>query len=321
MAALMRCVSPYYYVLIRDTLDDRMNHQLETFQQEFIKKTSGHSQILPETMNETKITQLMDHVREGVIGRGELIPGFIQKSCRNSNIVIYLQRNDNPGSLPDLIKTLGFMSARVRDNNTLELELIATSLFYKGCGSTMLNTFLHSARDAGFENLYLYSLLSPLPFYLNMGLSYLGHTRGDRETKPKDYMILNLQTNDIKDFDIKKIVFDPIKPGTEIITPTRNKLLEFTSPNQPYGNVQPEDLKEIGLRSQFRKTTKNGKKFFNRNAYNMSLKRNRSMNRSRNHNSRRAEATNTRGAKRFKMAVRKIMNKIKSQKRSKNISN
>jgi hypothetical protein len=323
MANLMRCVSPYYYVLTRETIDEGINQQLEAFKHDFVRKTVGHSQILPETMNETKITELMDHIRQGVIGRGQIQPTFIQSSCRNSNIVIYLQRNDNPGRLPELIKTLGFLTAKVRDNNTLELELIATSLIYKGCGSTLMNTFLQSARDSGFESLYLYSLLSPLPFYQNLGLTYLGHTRGDTNAKRKDYMIMNLQTNDIKDFDIRKIIFDPPRPGTQIETVPHDKFLEFMGKNKPYENVQPEHLSRVRSMSRFRKTTNNGKKYLNQNAYQaylLSRKRSHSRNRSRSHarsHSRNREAAEEpKGRKRFKIAVRKVLNKIKSQKRS-----
>jgi hypothetical protein len=246
----------------------------------------------------------MDHVKSGVIGRGQIHPKFITTSCQTSNVVIYLQRNDNPGRLPELVKTLGFLTARVRDDNTLELELIATSLIYKGCGSTMMNTFLQSARDAGFEHLYLYSLLSPLPFYQSQNLSYLGHTKEDpsRDIKQKDYMIMNLQTNNIRNFDITSIVFDPPRPGTEIKVPTHNQLMSFMTPNQPYSNINSEDLKEIRSMFKHRKTTKNGKKYLNKNSYSSFLSRKRS-----------AEEPKNKGAKRFKKVVRKVMNKMRSR--------
>lgn len=334
MANALRCVSPYYYILIRETHDPKMDHQLEILQQEFIRKTAGHSQILPETLNETKITELMDHVREGFIGRKQLLPGFIQSSCRNANVVIYLQRNDNPGMIPELVKTLGFMTAKVRDNNTLELELIATSFIYKGCGSTMMNTFLHSAKDAGFENLYLYSLLSPFEFYQGMGFTYMGHTKEDRVTnaKQKNYMMINLQKNDIRNFDIRKIKFQPPRPGTEMRVPTHKELMQFMDPSKPYPNIQPEHLKELGLMSQFRKTNKHGKKYLNANTYSsflnhLSRKRNRSRQaeessrgsprESPRESSRETSRGSPRGVKRFKHVVRKVMNKIKSQKKKK----
>ncbi len=288
------CVQPYYYILIRETTDDKMNHQLENLQQEFLRKTAGHSQIMTEAMNETKISELMEHIKVEVIGRGQLNPKFIEKSCRTAKVVIYLQRNDNPGRLPELVKTLGFMTAHVRKDNTLELELIATSQIYRGCGSTMMNTFLHSARDAGFEHLYLYSLLSPMPFYQGQKLTLSGYNK----ISNKDYMIMDLQKNSIPKFDISRIAFDPPKPGTIIKVPTRNKLMEFMAPNQPYQNVSREHMNDIREMLKFRKTAKNGKRYLNQNSYAAFLQ---SRKRGRQETNRRT------GINRFRNAVRQVI--------------
>jgi hypothetical protein len=287
----LHCVNPYYYVLIRDTQDDQMNRQLEIFQQEFLRKTPGHSQAIPETENETQLCQLLKHVESGVIGRGQLHPKFIRSSCEKSNIVIYLQRNDNPGKLPELVKTLGFLTAKVRENNTLELELIGTSMIYKGCGSNLMNTFLQSARTGGFEHCYLYTLLSPFQFYQKVGMTYLGHTRGNANTVPKDYMTIHLQGNHIQDVDLTSIVFDPPKPGTTFTVPHRPELMRFMSPNQPYGNLQPEHLTRLSEFMPKRKTSKLGK-YVSRNSYH--------------------KRSNTK--KHFKSAVRKVLKQIRKNK-------
>ncbi len=297
MANILHYVNPYYYVLIRETRNDQMNHQLEIFQQEFLRKTPGHSQEISEAVNESKICELLNHVEKGIIGRKQLREKFIRSSCEKSNIVIHLQRNDNPGRLPELAKTLGFLTAKVRENNTLELELIGTSLFYKGSGSNLINTFFQSARDAGFEHCYLYTLLSPFEFYQKVGMTYLGHTRGNRDTDPKDYMTIHLQGNHIQDVDLTSIVFDPPKPGATFTVKHRHELTAFTSPNQPYTNLQSSNLTRLSQLMPMRKTTKNGKRYLNASAYS---RRSRSL---------------ERGRKRFKSAVHKVMTKLKSNKK------
>jgi hypothetical protein len=296
MSNPLHCVNPYYYILIRETFDPRMNHQLEIFQQEFIRKTPGHSQAISEIVNEEKICELLTHVDRGVIGRKQLHPKFIRSSCEKSNIVIYLQRNDNPGRLPELVKTLGFLTAKVRGNNTLELELIGTSIIYKGCGSNLINTFFQSARNAEFEHCYLYTLLSPFQFYQKIGMTYLGHTRGNNNTAPKDYMTIHLQGNHIQDVDLSSIIFDPPKPDTTYTVPEHKRLTAFTSPNEPYGNLQPENLNRLDQLMPLRRTAKLGR-YLTKNNYH------------------KRSSSSGRGRKRFKKAIYKVLTKIKSNKK------
>lgn len=258
MAEPLRCITPHYYILKRDTTDESVNLQLEALQQDFIQRTQGNSSVLPESFNEPKICELLSHVQSGVIGHGQLRPGFIRSSCETSNIVIYLQRTDNPSKIPDLTKTLGFMSAKVRENNTLELELIATSIIYKGCGANILNTFLASAKNAGFDHCYLYSLLSPFPFYQHQGFTYLGSMKGNRQ---KDYLYIDLQTNTIKPSNLSSIRFDPPKPGTTIKNPMHHELMEFMAPNTPFENVQPSNLARLSNFRTNRKRDKNGRMY------------------------------------------------------------
>lgn len=255
-----------------------------------------------EPSNEIKIQQLLSHVESGVIGHGYLQPKFIRNSCETSNIIIYLQRIDNETKIPKLTKTLVFMTAKVRENNAIELELISTSIIYKGCGSNILNTFLLAAREAGFDNCYLYSLLGAIPFYQSLGFIYLGRMKGNKD---KDYFYKDL-TNSIKPGNISKISFDPPSPGTTFRIPTYNQVINFASPNIPYQFVQPSNLLNLKYYSNHLKTGKNGKRYVASNAF--TRKRGISHN---SNNTKRIKISKSKGRNKFKRVVKTVINKLR----------
>ena len=252
----LHCINQFYSIIKRETRNNEIDIKLEIIVTNFKDKT--HAEIITETQSSTKNLELQPVISEGFIGRGTITPSFFHKTLTESNIVIYLERNDE---VHPLIKKLGVLTANVINENMIELELVSSSIFYTGCGKNLVNTFLECCRESGFEIVILNSLIAPLGFYLKLGMTYLGYTT--HNGNKKHYMAFDLDKNTINHYPSSKIRFNPPRPGNSYKVPTEEEALGFMGDNKALqlNNTRIKNSKYIKDVLAHRKTNKTGLKY------------------------------------------------------------